>query len=105
MNESYQITGKGEAFLAYIEAQEEAASLGEPEGFGEALEPFEDNIYKPIERHVALEIITGVVEEAAEEICHDAAEPTLREVDRMALAIGEGLINTYVKLSEEAGRA
>ena len=99
--ETYTITDKGRALLAYVEAQKEAVHLGMAEDFGEALDTFERSIYAPIERHVLTELTLETVEEAVEEVCEDPDEPTFEELDKVALRIGATFLEAYALLAAE----
>lgn len=99
--ETYTITDKGRALLAYVEAQKEAVHLGMAEDFGEALDTFERSIYAPIERHVLTELTLETVEEAIEEVCEDPAAPAFDEFDKVALRIGATLLEAYTLLAAE----
>lgn len=99
--ETYTITDKGRALLAYVEAQKEAVHLGMAEDFGEALDTFERSIYAPIERHVLTELTLETVEEAVEEVCEDPAAPAFDEFDKVALRIGATLLEAYALLAAE----
>lgn len=99
--ETYTITDKGRALLAYVEAQKEAVHCGMAEDFGEALDTFERSIYAPIERHVLTEITLEAVEEAIEEVCEDPAAPAFDEFDKVALRIGATFLEAYAMLAAE----
>ena len=99
--ETYTITDKGRALLAYVEAQKEAVHCGMAEDFGEALDTFERSIYAPIERHVLTEITLEAVEEAIEEVCEDPAAPAFDEFDKVALRIGATFLEAYTLLAAE----
>ena len=99
--ETYTITDKGRALLAYIEAQEGAIDCGMAEDFGEALDTFERSIYAPIERHVLTELTLETVEEAVEEVCEDPAAPAFDEFDKVALRIGATFLEAYAMLAAE----
>lgn len=99
--ETYTITDKGRALLAYVEAQEEAVHMGMAEDFGEALDTFHRNIYAPIERHVLTELTFETVEEAIKEVCEDPGAPAFDEFDKVALRIGATFLEAYALLAEE----
>lgn len=99
--DSFEITDKGLAFMAYLGVQEQAADSGMAEDFGEALDTFERNIYVPIKRHVVAEMVKEMVEGTLEEACEDPEFPSFEELDKVAHSIGAAFLQTYAIIADQ----
>lgn len=101
--ETYTITDKGRALLAYVEAQKEAVHIGMAEDFGEALDTFEREVYAPIKKHVATEMVKEMVEGTMGEVCEFPDFPSLEELDKVAYSIGAAFLETYAIIADQEG--
>ena len=99
--ETFVITGKGRALMAYQEAQEAAADTGYALDFGEAFTYFDQEIFEPIKKHVTTELILDLTEEILENVCEDPEAPRLEELDDVAFAIGASVLHAYATIADQ----
>lgn len=97
MNEqTYTITDKGRAYLAYSERVDGTFSTDFPY--------FDEEIFKPIERHVTEELAIQLAEEAFEINIEVQENPTIAELDDAAEFIGRRIISFYTTLLEDTDK-
>lgn len=91
MNEqTYTITDKGLAYLAYSEVVEGDFATDFPY--------FDEKIFKPIEQYVTEELVIQLADEAFEINIEDEESPTTAELDDAAEFIGRRVISFYAAL-------